>query len=173
MYIISAIPGACSDIVSSVIDSTDSYLLPKGQIFFTHKDRRLLKQPNIDVNKVSEMIDISDLKYKSISSQYSKIINQQDIVNQYITVDITDDYSFDWCMARLQILYPRIIFERNKLKNEVILLRDYADHIINLQDVLSGNLIKVLSKYVPTKLNEELYNDWLNIVLKRFPYSFV
>ena len=76
-------------------------------------------------------------------------------------------------MARLQILYPRLIFERNKLKNEVILHRDYADYIINLQDVLSGNLIKVLSKYVPTKLNEELYNDWLNLILKKFPYNFV
>ena len=171
MYIISARPGACSDIVSSVIDSTDSHLLQKGQIYFTQKDRKLLKYPNIDVSNVYAKIEAST--YKSISSQYSKIINQQDIVNQYITVDITDDYSFDWCMARLQILYPRLIFERNKLKNEVILHRDYADHIINLQDVLSGNLIKVLSKYVPTKLNEELYNDWLNVVLKRFPYSFV
>ena len=173
MYIITAIPGACSDIVSSVIDPTDSYLSPKGHVIFLHPDRKVLKYPDINTLNISKMLEVSNQRYNSISSQYSKIINQQDSVNQYINVDVTDDYSLDWCVARLKILFPKIVIERNKLKNEIICHRDYADQTINLRDVLSGNLITVLSKHVPTILNEELYHKWLEIINKKFPYRFV
>lgn len=173
MYIISAIPGACSDIVSAVIDSTDCHLSPKGHIIFLHQDRKLLKYPNIDKSKVPEMIEVSRRRYNSISSQYSKIINQQDVTNQYIAVDVTDDSSLDWCVNRLKILFPEIIFEKDKLKYQTVWHRNYADQLIDLNDVLSGNLITKLSRHVPTKLNEEFYYRWLTLVLKKFPYSFV
>jgi hypothetical protein len=173
MYIISAIPGACSDIVSAVIDSTDCHLSPRGQILFLHQDRQLLKYPKIDESKISEMIETISGKYNSISSQYSKIINQQDVTNQYITVDVTDDYSLDWCIARLKILCPAKTFDKNNFKNEIVWHRDYADQIINLRDILSGNLISVLSDIVPTPLNEKLYQQWLTLINNKFPYNFV
>jgi hypothetical protein len=172
MYIITAIPGACSDIVSCVIDSTDSVLSQKGKIWFRQPDRTVLKSPNLDLSKVSEILEVASSKYNSISSQYSKIIYRLDFVNQYIVIDVTDDYSLDWCVNRLKILYPNQIFEKEKLKNETVLHRDYGNHLINLRDVLSGNLLNELSKYVPTKLNEELYLRWLDIVLEKFPYNF-
>ena len=171
MHIISAIPGACSDIVSAVIDSTDCKLSMKGHIIFLHQDRMLLKYPNIDKVKVPEMIEISSRKYNSISSQYSKRINQQDVTNQYIAVDVTDNYSLDWCLNRLKILFPNLIFEKDNLKKDAVWHRDYADQLIDLRDVLSGNLITKLSRYVPTKLNEEIYHRWLALILQKFPYN--
>lgn len=173
MYIITAIPGACSDIVSSVIDSTDSVLSQKGQILFRCPDRKILKYSNLDLSKLPSLLEVASYKYSSISSQYSKIINQQDSVNQYITIDVTDDYSLNWCLNRLTILYPSITFKKENLKNETVWHRDYGDHLINLRDVLSGNLINELSKYVPTKLNEEIYHRWLDVILEKFPYSLV
>jgi hypothetical protein len=173
MYIISAIPGACGDIVSSVIDPTDCVLSQKGLILFRSPDRKVLKSPDLDLSKVPALLEVASCKYSSISSQYSKIIYQQDCVNQYIAIDITDDYTLDWCVKRLQILYPTKIFEKDNLKNEIVWHRTYGDHLINLSDVLSGNLINELSKYVPTKLDEEIYLRWLDIVLEKFPYSLV
>jgi hypothetical protein len=174
MYIITAIPGACGDIVSAVIDSKDANLSRDGSIRFL-PGRQILKYPNVDMNKSPELIAEAATKYKSISSQYPRIYSterQIDNVNTYIGIKITDDYLFDWSISRLKILY-NLDFDKERMIDSHTKHVTQADYVVNLHDVLSGNLISVLSTYVPTKLNEGLYKAWLTVVLKKFPYNLV
>ena len=69
MYIVRAIPGSCGDIVSAVIDNNGSFLSPHGAILF-NSNRRLLKNPQIDLNNISVLLKELELTYKSISCQH-------------------------------------------------------------------------------------------------------
>lgn len=170
MYIITAIPGACGDIVSSIIDSKDTYLLHNGSMLLA-PNRNVFKKSNLNMDDVPYMLSVAFNSYKSISSQHSIVKNiRQSYMS--IAIDASNNNSITWCISRLQKLYPNSLYERNKLVVDQIAHCDNADKIINLKDILSGNLIKILSQYIKTELNSELYFKWLSIVREKFPYNF-
>jgi hypothetical protein len=175
MYIVTATSGACGDIVSTVIDSKDATLSPYGSIRFL-PGRKILKYPDLDINKYSELIAEAATKYKSISSQYDRVYSQEyviDTVNTYIGIKISNDMQFDWCLNRLKILYPTIEFNKEILLSGLVRVVEKADHLINLHDILTGNLISILSEFVEGDLNNELYQKWLALINEKFPYNFV
>ena len=178
MYIITAIPGACSDIVSAVIDDTDAKLFQRGLIRFLpgRNSRNIFKYPNIDMNNAPAMIAEASTKYKSISSQYTRIYSPEceiDTVNTYIGIQISNDMQIDWCLNRLKILYPNREFNKETLLAGSAMHVEQADHVIDLHDILTGNLISILSEFVEGDLNEELYQKWLVLINEKFPYNLV
>jgi len=172
MYIITAIPGACSDIVSSVIDSNGARLLPNaGKMYFPAGGRKVLKLPGVNATAMPTLMNIVSSEYKSISSQYSISKSEREGNHVYVAISVSDD-ELDWCMNRLSVLYPRVTFDREALRSQADRHVENADSIISLRDILSGNLINCLSALTTEPLNEELYQSWLTSVLEKFPYNF-
>lgn len=175
MYIITAISGACGDIVSAVIDSRDSFLSHKGLMRFL-PNRNSFKYPNLDTNTFPAMLAEAATKYKSISSQYTRVYSSEheiDTVNTYIGIKISNDMQFDWCLNRLKILFPTREFNKEPLLQGHRWHVEQADHTIPLHDILTGNLIPILSEFVEGDLNEELYQKWLALINEKFPYNLV
>lgn len=172
MYIIRAIPGACGDIVSAVIDNAGSTLTPKGSISFIN-ERRILKNPQIDPNTLSKLLEDYSLTYKSISSQHYIERVMKDSRYQNITIIVDSDELVDWCIARLSFLYPALVFNKEQLKTETEFHEKYSNFRINLSDILTGKLIKKLNQYKIPVMDDKLYYKWLVLNRKNFPYNFV
>jgi hypothetical protein len=168
MYIIRAIPGACGDIVSAVIDSTNSFLSPNGSIFFLPQ-RKLLKNPNLELDILPELLTQSAEVYKSLSCQhYTEAIMKYPT----ITVNVKSDSEFDWCIHRLKLLYPNELFVKENLKKQMEFHSKHTNFKINLLDILNGKLIDSLMKYKIPFTDTELYYKWLSLNTKNFPYNF-
>jgi hypothetical protein len=172
MYIIRAIPGACGDIISAIIDNTGTTLTPKGSISFII-ERRILKKPQINPNALSKLLEVYSLTYKSISSQHYIERVMTDSRYQNITVTVDSDELVDWCISRLSFLYPTVIFNKEQLKTETEFHNRYSNFKINLSDILTGNLIKKLNQYEIPVMDDKLYYKWLILNRKNFPYNFV
>lgn len=174
MYIIRAIPGACGDIVTSVIDSTNVTLSPHGAIQFT-RDRNLFKK-----SKLPELQDLLNnmeqvrVKYKSISSQHTYPIETilKDPQNVNITIKVNNKH-FDWCINRLNVVYPRLTFSKDNFNYEIESHYKFSKFIIELDDIMNGRLLSKLDEYKIPYADSNLYNKWLALNTKNFPYNFV
>jgi len=171
MYIIRTIPGACGDIVSSVIDSNGAFLTPKGSITFVSQ-RKLLKKPYLDFHTLPTLLETAAQTYKSISCQHylENIITGK---YQTITVNINSDKLFDWCINRLSIIYPETVFSKEKFKTEMELHNKSTNFTIELSDIISGKLIDKLDEYEIPVMDSDLYFKWLERNTNNFPYSLV
>jgi hypothetical protein len=171
MYIIRAIPGACGDIVSSVIDSNGSLLTPKGSISFINQ-RRILKKPEIDPTTIFKLLEDYALTYKSISSQHYIESVMTDSRYQTITIAVESDELVAWCIDRVRILYPTATFNKEEFKINMKFHNKHSNFKINLSDILNGNLIEKLNEYEIPVMDSELYYKWLALNTKNFPYNF-
>lgn len=172
MYIIRAIPGACGDIVSAVIDNNGSLLMPKGSIsFISH--RRLLKRSQIDINRLPTLLEEAASTYKSISCQHYVENIMTDTRYQNITINVDSDELLTWCIDRVSAIYPKATFDKEQLKTEMEFHNRLSNFKINLTDILAGNLIEKLNQYEIPYMDSELYYKWLSINTKNFPYNFV
>lgn len=172
MYIIRAIPGACGDIVSSVIDSNGSSLTDKGSINFI-LPRQILKNYHIDLENLPKLLETASLTYKSISSQHYVESVMTDSRYQNITITVDSDELVDWCISRLSFLYPTVIFDKEQLKTSMKYHNKYSNFRINLTDILNGKLIEKLNQYEIPVMNAKLYYKWLILNRHNFPYRFV
>ena len=172
MYIVRAIPGACGDIVSAVIDNAGATLTSKGSISFIN-ERRILKLPQIDTDTLFKLLEDYALTYKSISSQHYVERVMTDSRYKNITVVVDSDELIDWCISRLSFLYPTVIFNKEQLKTEIEFHNRYLNFKINLSDILTGKLIKKLNQYEIPIMDEKLYYKWIVLNRKNFPYNFV
>jgi len=171
MYIITAISGACGDIVSAVIDSKQCSLSPIGFIY-CNGYRSFFKRPNLKVEDFPKLLEMTSQRYKSVSSQY---VIPLDIRKNHINIliDVTDNETLGWCNSRVNQLFGKSSIDEETLQYQIKSLRDNADVIINLREVLSGNLLTVLSQYVEGELDGEMYNQWLSLIRVKFPYNFL
>ena len=176
MYIIRAIPGSCGDIVSAVIDNTGMFF-QFGQMKFlpSATDRTLLKITDINYSTVDMDVENLSLLYKSISSQLYIESIVTDTRYKSITIDITDDALFEWCINRTNILMPKLKekFTTPNLKLDLEHHRRFSNISINLLDILKGNLIHKFKEYNIPYNNADLYYKWLETNTKKFPYNFV
>lgn len=168
MYIVRAVPGACGDIVSAVIDNNGAFLSPHGSILFNTK-RRLLKNPQIDLDNISNLLEDLAVTYTSISCQH-----YAEAIMKYpnITVSVNYDVEFDWCVHRLQLLYPNDLFVKENLKTQMEFHSKHSNFKINLSDILNGKLIDSLIQYEIPFTDIDLYYKWLDLNTKNFPYNF-
>ena len=170
MDIICYAGGMCGDIVTSVIDSSHSVLI--GPRIYTNMHRSKLKSNLFIVSEADQLDYIKEMeaKYLSIPSHNTALHVKHK--HPYITI-FTENYDLAfWCATRFKKLHPADVWERlgadsvESYANNIIESCKYSaahtDKIIMLEDILSGNLLSALSKYVTTPLNKKLYDRWLN-----------
>jgi hypothetical protein len=184
MYIISNTSGSCGDIVSAVIDPTYIRLIPKGMIHAPFRNG--LIKPNLSEDDIEKFIlQASSKGFKSIESLYPKIgstYSLNDTINTYIAINVSTEAEVNWCLNKISILFPSNIFHSTEYKADSKSAEDIqtamtnqllqVDYVINLSDILSGNLISVLSEFVTEPLDEQLYQNWLDLISKKFPHNF-
>ncbi len=174
MYLIRTIPGACGDIVTSVIDSTNVTLSPHGAIEFA-RDRNLFKKPKLpELQDLLNNMERLRVKYKSISSQHTYPIESilTDPQNVNITIKVNDK-NIDWCINRLRVLYPRLTFSKDNFNYEIESHYKFSKFIIELDDIINGRLLSKLDEYKIPYMDSALYYKWLTLNTKNFPYNFV
>ena len=176
MYIIRSIPGSCGDIVSAVIDDTGMFIQFGHMKFLPAAiDRTILKTLDINYATVNTDVEKLSLLYKSISCQLYIENIVTDTRYKSITIDITDDALFEWCINRTNILMPNLKekFTTPNLKLDLEHHRRFSNISINLLDILKGNLIHKFKEYNIPYNNADLYYKWLETNTKKFPYNFV
>jgi hypothetical protein len=132
------------------------------------KSGLFLKTEAEQLNYIKEM----ESKYLSIPSH--KIDLHVKYQHSFITI-VTESYDLAlWCATRFKNLNTLTVWKNMYSIDatpdrhaDVIIqsckyLSSHTDKIIMLEDILSGNLLSNLSKYVKTPLNEKLYDEWLS-----------
>jgi hypothetical protein len=164
--------GACGDLVASVIDSVGTELNSNGTLLIP-KDRAWLKKPHLFVDDVEKDQYISEVTAKSISSHdyYYHVRKKHDI----ICIGIFDKPSALWAAVRFKELHRPEVWEKMTDSCGAETIDDYANmylhtttkmtklnqpKVIDLADILKGNLITVLKQYTDNSLNVDLYNQW-------------
>jgi len=172
MDIICYAGGMCGDLVTSVIDSTDS-MLSNARIY-TIMDRSKLKSNLFLHTEEDQLKYIKEMETRYLSIPSHSIDLHVKYKHSFITV-YTENYDLAlWCATRFKNLHTHDVW--STLTNGDGSVESYAttiiqsckysqahtDKIIMLEDILSGNLLSTLSKYVKTPLNEKLYQEWLS-----------
>jgi hypothetical protein len=165
--------GTCGDLVTAVIDSTDSKL--DGSKIYTMLSRSKLKSDLFLNSEIEQLNYIKEMESKYLSIPSHKIDLHVKYKHPFITI-FTENYDLAlWCANRYKNLNRPDVWENmNKFNNLTVeshaqttidscrYLASHTDKIIALEDMLSGNLLSKLSKYVKTPLNEKLYEEWLS-----------
>ena len=164
--------GACGDIVTAVIDPTNTTVDIDGRVILS-KERIKLKDPNNFFDDKEKDRMLSDIDYKSISShdyQYH-LINQHTI----LYVGIFDMDSAIWAAGRFKRLHPGTWnrfgnqtiekYAAQYLKNSDMLSKNRRIKILDIKDVVSGKLVGKLKNlgFEISDIAEVLYNTWLKV----------
>ena len=171
MYIIRAIPGACGDIVSAVIDNKGGSLTHKGSISFINQ-RRLLKNNHVDLNNLPTLLENAASNFKSISCQHYVESVMTDNRYKTITINVNSEDLLQWCITRLGIIYPNVNFYKENLKREMEFHNRFSNYTIELSDIIQGKLLEQLKKYEIPYMDSELYYRWLAINTANYPHNF-
>jgi hypothetical protein len=175
MHIILYQGGGCGNMVSAVIDSTGSLLLPTGHIVFDSKRRTL--QQNFYVNQLTDedrdRIILND-NFKSIHSHsFDYHIKRK---HDFIFIDCDDPKYINWVCTRFNYIHeiqnknkPEIKITPEYIKEITAKVTPHTNKIIPIRDILESRLIETLSKYVDTPLNVDIYNKWLDLMHLKFP----
>jgi hypothetical protein len=163
--------GACGDLVTAVIDSTGVELKDNGSVAIP-KYRARLKKPHLFVDNDEKDNYILEFDETSISSHdYSYHVNRK---HDIICVGIFDKSTALWAATRFKKFHrPEVWAEMSELCGAET-IDDYADmylhntnmmsehqhKIINLEDIIKGNLIPILKQYTDKSLDIDLYNRW-------------
>ena len=183
MYIVSHIGGTCGDLVTAVIDSTDA------SIDWTHavkmpKTRLTLKTKiNTDEDITQYLLEIFD-KYKSISSHLpisdillkdnikliTPVIHEKEIAlwaaNRFVKVNLKKPYNhFMNRLCKNDEEYADILLEHSKFSTEI--KPNTNTILINVRDIVEGNLITKLQNYMDTELDNNFYQQWLSYDINR------
>jgi len=157
--------GACGNLVCTMIDDTDCIFT--GNHFEPSRDRVMFRRKVTDtLTSVAkdEYLELMKAKYKSIPSHaYEYHIERN---HSYILVAPLTDDEIDWTTRRFYKIHP--VFASTPIEQRYSYVKEFVessvkhtDRIISISDVLSGNLVDILKRYVTTPLNEDLYFKWL------------
>ena len=171
MYIVRAIPGSCGDRVSAVIDNKSSLLFSDGSIRFGN-DRMILKNLEIDIASLPELLEKASLTYKSLSSQhYIESVMMYDRYT-YIAITVETDDMFQWCIDRLGKIYSKVTFNNDELRRGLTFHSINSFYKISVADIIKGNLIDRLDEYKIPYVAPDLYQRWLAVNTNKYPYNF-
>jgi hypothetical protein len=165
MDIVLYVPGAAGNLVCAVIDDTGCkfdgvHVEPsRDRVQFRRKAADLLS----DNEKDAYLNEMSTL-YKSLPSHAYKYHVEKN--HPYIFVAPLNEEEIVWTTERFFKIHPS--FRVTPAPQHYLYVRDFVntalphtDKVISVSDILSGNLIDILKKYVSTPLNEDLYFKWL------------
>jgi len=162
MQVILYQPGAYGDLVTSIIDSTDFSLTPYRIIPNANRTTYVGKTTFAELDTL--YIEYSK-KYIAISNHlFSYNINRG---HDFILIDSLADSDFEHCHARVTRLVPEYHNESLEIRRQKLLplinkAKERTDKIIQLRDILDGNLISVLRQWISTPLNEDIYAQFLS-----------
>jgi hypothetical protein len=87
--------------------------------------------------------------------------------DKLIFIDDSDSEINTWTLARAHAIFPKVHThtpavdkqtDRSDLHQNIKL---YGKKVIHMNDIMNGNLINVLKKWIDTPLNEHIYTAWL------------
>ena len=188
MYVVLFNPGAAGNMVTAVIDSTDyqfdanvcinmaspenSYRLKLIKVAFSNDD--VDNRNNLDPDILTVEKKTTDL-CKEINDKkiYSCICGH--MIDYFITrtdykIILIDDsemnisqWTFDRAIKYGHMVDDNTLADRRNTINHYKTLR-YSNRIakvIDMNDILNGNLITILKTFIDTPLNENIYAQWL------------
>lgn len=174
MIIVCYMGGTAGDLVTAVIDDTDTILDDNKLII--HPDRSKLKKPHLfkTSEETIDYINTMGLKYRSLPSHSTDHHIEQN--TEFITITVDNIELAKWAANRFKELHLPHVWEEVMRYSNITTVDEYAemmlsysnlvkkhtDKIINLKDILDGKLIEQLSEYTKLPLNVDLYNYWLS-----------
>jgi hypothetical protein len=175
--------GACGDLIMSVIDSTNCKI-KDGRVHTKGYDpldintyRFKLKKPHVftsDEEKDQFLIEMAK-SYKSISSHDTEYHIKRKL--EFITVVASDEETALWASERFKSYHRENIWDEmvvacgaNSTQGYAEMLLKYSDRITQYtdkvidikKDILSGNLIQKMQRFVDIPLDIDFYNYWLS-----------
>lgn len=188
MYVVLFNPGSAGNMVTAVIDSIDYKFdaticgnMTSPGTSYRHK---LIKTAFINDDVVNHSnLDSDILTIEKKTAELCKEINDRNIYScicshmihyfinntdyKIILVDDSEDTISQWTLDRaIKYGHPvdnSTLRERRNVINHYKNL-EYSNRItkvIDMNDILNGNLINVLKTFIDTPLNEKLYAQWL------------
>lgn len=167
--------GTCGDLITALIDVTDVVL--NDTFVQMPGERSKFKKSFLFKDESEKDLYLTEMKkkYKSIPShdiEYHKFKN-----HNFIGITVTDYNLAEWAALRFKKLHRDHVWEEmtrscgaNSVTDYAQILIDYSNmskeftnRIIRLEDIVSGDAVKILSK-VDIEISieaEKFYNNWL------------
>ena len=181
MFVVIYNPGAAGKMVSAVIDSCDhmhSWYTPTIEVtpgcmrepFLSGADSWPAYHDFPLLKKVNE-----ENTYLAISNHCSDYFIKHFDHNKLIFIDDSDPVINEWTLARAHGIFPQVhTITEEKLNSRINLhnnIKRYGKKVIHMDDIVNGNLIKVLKNWIDTPLNEQMYTNWLQRqILDSYPF---
>ena len=167
--------GTCGDLISALIDPTDSEFQNNRMLHSV--DRQRLKKPHMFVNnedKDQYIADISDC-YLSIPSHdldYHVLRG-----HKFISITVQDFSVAMWAAQRFKQLHRSHVWQEMQAKCGASTVEDYAqmlidysnmvakhtNSVVQLEDILKGQAINCLENLGIDIPNKNLYLAWLDL----------
>jgi len=163
MHIILYHCGAAGDMVASMIDGTD-YLLNEYKMVPINDRVRIV---STDYTVLDEQFQLWQTKYKCIATQDFQYVLDRNY--DFIYIDSSyDDRLIEWTLRRAEKTsgsyhgYNPDLIKKQKSSSRRI--KKFTDKIIDIADILNGNLLARLNQLVDfdidTESNRILYKQW-------------
>ena len=170
MFVVVYNPGAGGKMVSSLIDDTDYFLSPVTPT--VEAKRGSLREQLILTPTWPDYPDFTLLKkineeniYAAISCHRALYFVKYFDIDKLIFIDDSDPEINDWTLSRAHAVFPGAhkmspdhLARRTQLHD---IMKTHGKKIVHMNDIMNGNLINVLEKWVRTPLNTQMYTQWL------------
>jgi hypothetical protein len=164
--------GTCGDLLGALIDPSSAKVTGTTMSLDPHQQK--LKKPhnfNTDEEKDTYIQSVNFNSIVSHDTEYHKRRN-----HKFISIAVDDNDLAVWTATRFKNLHRPHVWEEmkkvggaNTIEEYAQLLIDYggmikefAEHTINLSDIVSGQAIKKLNEFLTVPLqSKNLYKEWL------------
>jgi len=171
MFVVIYNPGAAGKMVSAVIDDIDHFesdITPTVETVLGSLRHKLISGadtwPEYHNFPLLKKV-IEENTYRAISNHCSNYFIKYFDHDKLIFIDDSDSEINAWTLARAHEIFPHVheitakkLSDRIKLHNNINL---HGKKVIHMNDIMNGNLINVLKKWIDTPLNEHIYTAWL------------
>ena len=156
--------------VSSLIDSTD-YFLSKETPTVEAKRGSMREQliltpdwPDYFAFPLLKKINEENI-YAAISCHRANYFLKYFHIDKLIFIDDSNPAVNDWTLSRAHAIFPdahKILPDQLARRIQLHdIMKTHGKKIIHMDDIMNGNLINVLEKWVHTPLNTHMYTRWL------------
>lgn len=173
MFVVIYNPGAAGKMVTAVIDNTDYFesdITPTIEPIIGSLRHKLISGADTwpayhNFPLLKKVIE--ENIYCAISNHCSNYFLKHFDLDNLIFIDDSDPVINMWTLDRACAIFPEVHThtpavdkqtDRSDLHQNIKL---YGKKVIHMDDIMNGNLITVLKKWIDTPLNEQLYTTWL------------
>lgn len=166
--------GTCGDIITALIDPTESIINNNGTVKLP-LDRSNLKKPHLfasDQDKL-DYIARAGLLYNSIPSHDVEFHVRQS--HNFIGIVIEHVDTAMWAATRFKLFHRPHVWEEMQRACGATTIEDYAeilmhmtrvikqhtDRIITLESIRSGDAVNQIQKLVPVITGQSIYQHWI------------